>query len=60
MALLHQEMSRLKEAEPLYRRALAVYQKNQGEGSTGIAVVLNNLANVLANEGRRVAAVLCI
>lgn len=37
---------RLTEAEPLYRRALAIQEKALGPEHADVAVSLNNLANV--------------
>jgi len=44
------------EAEPLFLRALAFYERNYGEGHPDVAASLNNLAELLQKTNRRAEA----
>ena len=43
---------RLAEAEPLFRRALAISEKSFGPEHPNVAIVLNNLAQLLRHANR--------
>jgi len=45
------KMGRYDEAEPLFRRALAIDEKALGPNHPNVAIRLNNLANLLADQG---------
>jgi tetratricopeptide repeat protein len=45
--LLQTDTNRLAEAEPLYRRALTIEEKNSGPDHPNVAAGLNNLAGLL-------------
>ena len=47
---------RLVEAEPLYRRALAIDEKSYGTEHAKVAIRLNNLASLLEDTNRLAAA----
>ena len=49
--LLH-NLARFKEAEPLYRRALAIDEAAHGPDHPDIANTLNDLADLLDHQGR--------
>jgi len=44
--------NRLEEAEPLYRRALAIDEQSYGPNHPAVATVLNNLAELLGATNR--------
>jgi tetratricopeptide (TPR) repeat protein len=57
--LLHNKLGQLlkskarqAEAEPLYRRALAIAEASYGQDHTNVAACLNNLANLLRDTNR--------
>ena len=52
LALLLNHASRASDAEPLYRRALAIDEKSYGPNHPSVALVVTNLAGLLADEGR--------
>ena len=52
LAVLLRATSRLAEAEPLYRRALAIREKSLGPEHPDVAVGLNNLAVLLRATNR--------
>ncbi|HEV2854253.1 MAG TPA: tetratricopeptide repeat protein [Thermoanaerobaculia bacterium] len=52
LALLLDSKSLYVEAEPLIRRALAIYEITDGSAQSGVAVCLNNLATLLQNTNR--------
>ena len=52
LALLPQDTNRLSEAEPLYRRALAIDEKSYGPDHPDVARDLNNLALLLQDTNR--------
>ena len=45
-------MGRYAEAEPLYRRSLAIWEKQLGRDHPHVATSLNNLAALSAAQGR--------
>ena len=52
LALVYQEQGRYAEAEPLFKRALAIYEKALGPEHPDVATILNNLAFVYRAQGR--------
>lgn len=52
LALLLSDTNRPAEAEPLYRGALAIYEKSLGPNHPSVATGLNNLAELLSNTNR--------
>ena len=52
LAELLQDTSRLEEAEPLMRRALAIDEKAYGPDHPAVAKDLNNLARLLTRNAR--------
>jgi len=52
LALLYKSQGRYGEAEPLYRRALAIREKASGPDHPDIAQSLNNLALLYRGQGR--------
>ena len=52
LAELLQATNRLAEAEPLYRRALAILEKSLGSDHPNVATALNNLALLLQATNR--------
>ena len=50
--MLLQATNRLAEAEPLYRRALAIDESSYGPGHPSVAIRLNNLAGLLEATNR--------
>ena len=52
LALLYQAQGRYADAEPLYRRSLAIYEKALGPERPEVALGLNNLANLYMDQGR--------
>ena len=46
------KQGRYSEAEPLYKRSLAVVEKALGHDHPKVAAVLNNLAEVFRKQGR--------
>ena len=53
LAGLLQNTNRLSEAEPLYRRALAINEKSYGPDHPYVANLLNNLGSLLSRTNRR-------
>jgi CHAT domain-containing protein len=51
LAVLYQEMGNYSQAEPLYQRALAIYEKMLGKEHPSVAQSLNNLAELYRNIG---------
>ncbi|MGC1544155.1 MAG: tetratricopeptide repeat protein, partial [Candidatus Acidiferrales bacterium] len=56
LALLYRAEGKLQDAEPLYRRSLAIREKKLGPSDPAVAVSLNNLAGLLAAENRYMEA----
>jgi CHAT domain-containing protein/Flp pilus assembly protein TadD len=52
LALLYQEQGRYADAEPLYKRSLAIRQKTLGPDHPDVATSLNNLAWLYKDQGR--------
>jgi tetratricopeptide (TPR) repeat protein len=52
LGLLYRAEGKFKEAEPLYRRSLAIREKKLGPTDPAVATSLNNLAGLLAAENR--------
>jgi hypothetical protein len=49
-------MNRPTEAEPLYRRALAIFEASYGPDHPNVTIGLGNLAGLLADTGREAEA----
>lgn len=56
LAILRRQQGALVEAEPLYRRALAIREREQGPNHPDVAVILNNLAGLYAAQSNYTAA----
>jgi tetratricopeptide (TPR) repeat protein len=56
LALLYQSQGHYAEAEPLYKRALAIAEKVPGPEHPNVAAGLNNLAGLYHNQGRNTEA----
>ena len=56
LGLLYRAEGKFKDAEPLYRRSLAIRENKLGASNPAVAVSLNNLAGLLAAENRYVEA----
>ena len=56
LALLYKAQGKYAEAEPLHKRALAIYEKTLGPGHPRVATSLNNLALLYKAQGRYVDA----
>ena len=52
LAALYDDQGRYAEAEPLYKRALAIDEKALGPDHPDVALSLNNLAALYDNQGR--------
>ena len=52
LAVLYTEQGRYAEAEPLYKRALAIDEKALGPDHPDVATALNNLAGLYDDQGR--------
>ena len=52
LAVLYDEQGRYAEAEPLYKRALAIREKALGPDHPDVATSLNNLALLYDDQGR--------
>ena len=52
LALLYVNQGRYADAEPLYKRSLAINEKALGPDHPDVATSLNNLAVLYANQGR--------
>ena len=51
LAALYNDQGRYADAEPLFKRALAIQEKVLGPDHPDVAVSLNNLANLYDNAG---------
>jgi tetratricopeptide (TPR) repeat protein len=56
LAVLYHNQARYAEAEPLYKRALAIYEKALGSDHPEVARSLNNLAILYQNQARYIDA----
>ena len=56
LGILSKERAEWEEADPLYRRALAIDEASYGENHPEVAINLNNLANLLEDTNRLVEA----
>ena len=56
LAVLHHAQGRYAEAEPLYKRSLAIYEKALGPEHLDVATSLENYANLLRTTGRSAEA----
>jgi tetratricopeptide (TPR) repeat protein len=56
LAALYQTQGRYADAEPLYRRSLAIYEKVLGPEHPDVATSLNNLARLYEAQGRHADA----
>ncbi len=52
LAWLYHNQARYAEAEPLYRRSLAIKEKSLGKDHPDVAATLNNLAELYRTQGR--------
>ncbi len=52
LASLYQDQGRYAEAEPLHKRALAIFEKAFGPKHPDVAIALENYANLLRATGR--------
>jgi CHAT domain-containing protein/tetratricopeptide (TPR) repeat protein len=52
LAVLYKNQARYADAEPLNKRALAIYEKASGPNHPSVAVALNNLALLHETQGR--------
>jgi Tetratricopeptide repeat len=52
IATPNEREDRHTDAEPLFRRALAIYQKAAGPENPAVATILNNVGQVVKSEGR--------
>ena len=52
LALLYRDQGRYAEAEPYYKRSLAISEKALGSEHPDVGTSLNNLAALYANQGR--------
>jgi tetratricopeptide (TPR) repeat protein len=52
LALLYKAQSRYADAEPLYQRALGIFEKNPGPEHPDVATSLENYAALLRDTGR--------
>ena len=52
LAALYKEQGRYADAEPLYKRALAIDEKAVGPDHPDVATSLNNLAALYKEQGR--------
>jgi tetratricopeptide (TPR) repeat protein len=51
LALLYDNLDRFADAEPLYKRTLAIYEQGLGPDHAAVAVVPNNLAVLYDKQG---------
>jgi hypothetical protein len=56
MATLYEKLGRHGDSEPLFKRALAIYEKAAGPGHPAVATLLNNLGQVDKVQGRYAVA----
>jgi CHAT domain-containing protein/tetratricopeptide (TPR) repeat protein len=52
LAEVYRAQGRYADAEPLYRRALAIFEKARGYDQPNVAIALHNLAVLYENQGR--------
>ena len=52
LALLYDNQGKYAEAEPLYQRSLAIWEKALGPEHPNVAASLNNLAFLYNNQGK--------
>jgi len=52
LALVYDEQGKYAEAEPLYKRALAILEKAFGPNHSSVATSLNNLAALYCSQGK--------
>ena len=52
LALMYEQQGRHAEAEPLYRRSLAIHEKALGPEHPNVGAALNNLAELYKSQGR--------
>ena len=52
LAELYKAQGKYAESEPLYKRALAIWEKALGPGHPGLATSLNNLADLYRLQGK--------
>ena len=52
LAVLYSDQGRYADAEPLYKRALAIREKALGPDHPDVATSLNNLAALYNDQGR--------
>jgi tetratricopeptide (TPR) repeat protein len=52
LALLYSKQGRYGDAEPLYQRSLAIWEKALGRDHPYVALSLNNLAGLYRSQGR--------
>ncbi len=52
MAEIYRETARYADAEPLFKRSLAIWEKALGPEHRDVAISLNNLATLYVNQGR--------
>ena len=52
LAIVYDEQGKYADAEGLYKRALAIYEKAHGADHPTVAQTLNNLANVYGEQGK--------
>ena len=57
LGMFYHSLGRLTEAEPLYRKAIAIDEKRGGEAGVDIAVTLENLAELYKSQQRKGEAV---
>jgi tetratricopeptide repeat protein len=53
LAILYQHQCRYTDAEPLYRRALAIFERSLGSDHPETVVCRDNLASLLRRQGRQ-------
>jgi hypothetical protein len=56
LALLYRTEGKCADAEPLYKRAIAIYESSPGSGTSRYANVLSNYAELLRSTGRPAGA----
>ena len=52
LAVLYRNQGKYAEAEPLYQRSLAIWEKALGKDHPDVATSLNNLAVLYHNQGK--------
>jgi tetratricopeptide (TPR) repeat protein len=53
LAALHRAQGRYKKAGPLFRRALAIWEKTLGPDHPNIVKILNNMAALYGKPGKK-------